>query len=516
VRLKEIDDRRKETDAAKSAELLKAAAASTSSLNASTSSTITATQFMKDCPVAFAAVDPNSACIPVAFATPQSSLDPTPSIPPPPTDASLQSLPHVAPACSSAPSADPDFEQTARPFPLKSESQAQPPKPFSLQKNLRTAVPPAPPRVSGGGGGGVAASQDDDFQPEKPVVKRFVKKEVLQSAGVDPKLSDALSTSSFTTNVNACGLPVAAPACSDATPTIPAAAASDAAAAAAVTAEPDKKESLSRIYICSRTHSQLSQLIKGLKTTVYTPSMAILGSREQLCINPTVMLSDTKNEDCSKLIGGGDSSGCSFFQASNVLASHPSMRVVWDIEDIVTKGRQFRACPYFTAKDIAESADVVFCPYTYVIDKLIRESSGISLTNNVVIFDEAHNLEDQCREAASFVVTQALLTASIQVMQTCQHFPNCPSEAENLITVLHAIRMWMDEKQPSMHSDGSSEKILEFVAGQVTHELGSMGLTADGVKVLAKAAKKMNEWHKEVIECNIKTLSTKHSYPNNT
>jgi hypothetical protein len=263
----------------------------------------------------------------------------------------------------------------------------------------------------------------------------------------------------------------------------------------------ENEEFLSRIYICSRTHTQLSQLIKGLKDTVYTPSMAVLGSRDQMCIHPTVVLSETKNEDCIKLIGGGNVNGCSFLQNANVLAKHSSMRVVWDIEDIVSKGRQFRACPYFTAQDIAENADVVFCPYSFLLDKCIRESAGINLKNNIVIFDEAHNLEDQCREAASFVLTNALLNDIMVMLDACKHFPYCPADVTILCFAIMAIRSWIQEREASMSIDGKcSDKIMEFEGDQVPLQLSAMGLTRDNVKGLSLIAGKVQKWHIEVIE----------------
>ena len=278
---------------------------------------------------------------------------------------------------------------------------------------------------------------------------------------------------------------------------------SNAATATTAAEELDKTESLSRIYICSRTHTQLSQLIKGLKSTVYTPSMAVLGSRDQLCIHPTVMPSQTKTEDCSKLIGSSDGSGCKFFQSANILSNHPSMRVVWDIEDIVTKGRQFRACPYFAAKDIAEKADVVFCPYSYLLDKLIRESAGIDLKNNIVIFDEAHNLEEQCREAASVLVTIALVNATIDMFDKCMRFPKCPYGVRTLLDAFVDIRSWILEREKGMSSGGDvGDRFIEFVAEQVSHQLSAMGLTADNVIILSSFASDLHKWHKDVVECS--------------
>lgn len=42
------------------------------------------------------------------------------------------------------------------------------------------------------------------------------------------------------------------------------------------------------IVYASRTHSQLTQVVRELKKTAYRPRIAVLGSREQLCVHPSV------------------------------------------------------------------------------------------------------------------------------------------------------------------------------------------------------------------------------------
>jgi Rad3-related DNA helicase len=61
------------------------------------------------------------------------------------------------------------------------------------------------------------------------------------------------------------------------------------------------------------------------------------------------------------------------------------------------------------ASKIAETADLIFAPYIYLLDPVIRNNSAVSLINSVVILDEAHNIEDTCRSAASFEVRFLLL-----------------------------------------------------------------------------------------------------------
>jgi fanconi anemia group J protein len=74
---------------------------------------------------------------------------------------------------------------------------------------------------------------------------------------------------------------------------------------------------------------------------------------------------------------------------------------VRDIEDLQKACRRRCACPYFTARELANTAELVFCPYNYIIDPCIRAATNISLSGSILVFDEAHNIEDVAREAAS-------------------------------------------------------------------------------------------------------------------
>lgn len=53
----------------------------------------------------------------------------------------------------------------------------------------------------------------------------------------------------------------------------------------------------------------------------------------------------------------------------------------WDIEDLVSLGRKLRACPYFAARELMVGADIVFCPYNYLLDPQIRDSVSILVTS---------------------------------------------------------------------------------------------------------------------------------------
>lgn len=45
----------------------------------------------------------------------------------------------------------------------------------------------------------------------------------------------------------------------------------------------------------------------------------------------------------------------------------------------------------------AEEAELVFTPYNYLLDPVIRAAMKVDIRHAVLIFDEAHNIEDICR-----------------------------------------------------------------------------------------------------------------------
>ncbi|ESO94630.1 hypothetical protein LOTGIDRAFT_144987, partial [Lottia gigantea] len=171
-----------------------------------------------------------------------------------------------------------------------------------------------------------------------------------------------------------------------------------------------------RIYFGTRTHKQVAQIVRELRKTAYHDvRMTILGSREFTCIHPAVSKSKNKNEGCSELIKGP---GCSFKDRTKRLASQKTIKNLgldsaWDLEDLVGVGKKHKACPYFLSRDIKSQSELVICPYNYLIDPLIRESMEISIKDQIVILDEAHNIEDSSREAASQSVHLDTLEKSI-------------------------------------------------------------------------------------------------------
>ncbi|CAD7923666.1 unnamed protein product, partial [Amoebophrya sp. A120] len=77
-----------------------------------------------------------------------------------------------------------------------------------------------------------------------------------------------------------------------------------------------------------------------------------------------------------------------------------------DVEDL-RREIGTTSCAYYASHVLAGAAEVVVCPHPYILDPVIARCSthhreNWSLKNRIVILDEAHNVEDFCRDAGSF------------------------------------------------------------------------------------------------------------------
>ncbi|GJY07901.1 fanconi anemia group J protein [Tanacetum coccineum] len=120
------------------------------------------------------------------------------------------------------------------------------------------------------------------------------------------------------------------------------------------------------------------------------------GSRKRYCTNADVRGQDNIDEKCKLLIKVSDRKNirCKEFLNAPMIRAHPSVRKggcyeVHDIEDLVKVGEMVRGCSYFGAQGMAEVADIVFCPYNYIINPQIRKAMEISVKGNIIILDEA-------------------------------------------------------------------------------------------------------------------------------
>uniref|UniRef100_A0A8C3NYB5 DNA 5'-3' helicase n=1 Tax=Cyanoderma ruficeps TaxID=181631 RepID=A0A8C3NYB5_9PASS len=239
-----------------------------------------------------------------------------------------------------------------------------------------------------------------------------------------------------------------------------------------------------KIFFGTRTHKQITQISRELKRTAYScVPMSILSSRDYTCIHPVVSNSSNRNEMCVELLEGKHGKSCSYYHGVHKLTEHHALQPVcqaWDIEDLVGLGRKLRACPYFAARELMVGADIVFCPYNYLLDPQIRDSMDIKLKDQVVILDEAHNIEDCARESVSFGVTESQLRAAHEELDVMVSNSIRQEHHEPLRAVCCSLINWLQESSGQLVERAyetackvwSGKEMLSFL-----HQMGITGIT---------------------------------------
>lgn len=242
--------------------------------------------------------------------------------------------------------------------------------------------------------------------------------------------------------------------------------------------ETEETRELPKIIICSRTHKQLDQLVDQLRKTQYRPRMSILASRAQYCISPKLADVPDKNTGCNDLVKSG---GCVYFTGKDRLSKRMGDRI-FDIEELKGEGKKCAGCPYYAARILNEDADVIFAPYNYLIDPRIRESTGISLENSVVIIDEAHNIEDVCRSSGSIELTSRLIeivqNELLGAIKKSALLGEVKMDFANLMDFFRKLRE-SSEKTTAFDRSGGSGKLRIRKGRAIQEELDSIGITKD-------------------------------------
>ncbi|KAH0550233.1 hypothetical protein KQX54_018256 [Cotesia glomerata] len=276
-----------------------------------------------------------------------------------------------------------------------------------------------------------------------------------------------------------------------------------------VKAPVEEPKKVPKIYYGSRTHRQISQVIKELRRTTYSNAkMTILSSREFTCIQSS---NRNKTELCNDLLDPIKKQGCPFYNESNkrVLSTYKSLDrsslpQPWDIEELVEVGKEYGCCPYFAARNLLPEADIIFCPYNYLVDPNIRKSMQISLKDEIVILDEAHNIEDICRDSASDTFRVDEL---IEVIKECEHLitnvakDKIPQYAPAIKTYLETFNQFIEITDLKCKDGKSDQLTSKFWSSRELLELMSVNkLERQTHYQYKKAALEAIEKHNEAKE----------------
>ncbi|XP_041052824.1 Fanconi anemia group J protein [Carcharodon carcharias] len=269
------------------------------------------------------------------------------------------------------------------------------------------------------------------------------------------------------------------------------------------------KTQVPKIFFGTRTHKQITQITHELRRTNYSyVRMTILSSRDHTCVHPEVSSSYNRNEKCKDLLEGKDGRSCRFYQGihrmneQNTLQWVHGMHLAWDIEELVSLGKKLRSCAYFVARELMQEADIVFCPYNYLMDPQIRESMKINLKDQIVIFDEAHNIEDCARESSSFSVMESQLLFAREELDSMVNQNIRRSDHEALRTVCYSFTNWLKESSGNLVEKEYETSCRVWNGKEMLNIFHNWGLTSATFTILQKHLDAVLEKEEKVLVLN--------------
>ncbi|GMJ01133.1 ULTRAVIOLET HYPERSENSITIVE 6, ARABIDOPSIS THALIANA XERODERMA PIGMENTOSUM GROUP D [Hibiscus trionum] len=188
-----------------------------------------------------------------------------------------------------------------------------------------------------------------------------------------------------------------------------------------------------KLIYCTRTVHEMEKTLAEL-TLLHNYQIKHLGpqarilaiglsSRKNLCVNPTVVAAENRDSvdaGCRKLTASWvramaaenpDVDTCEFFENYEKAASSAVLPPgVYTLQELRAFGKEKGWCPYFLARHMVQVANVVVYSYQYLLDpKVAGIISKEMQKESVVVFDEAHNIDNVCIEALSVSIRRQTL-----------------------------------------------------------------------------------------------------------
>ncbi|XP_037019650.2 Fanconi anemia group J protein [Artibeus jamaicensis] len=251
------------------------------------------------------------------------------------------------------------------------------------------------------------------------------------------------------------------------------------------------KSTVPKIYFGTRTHKQITQITRELRRTAYSGvPMTILSSRDHTCVHPEVVGNFNRNEKCMELLDGKNGKSCYFYHGVHKISGQQTFQTLqgmckaWDIEELVSLGKKLKACPYYTARELIEDANIIFCPYNYLLDAQIRESMDINLKEQVVILDEAHNIEDCARESASYSITEVQLRFARDELDSMVNSNIRKKDHAPLQAVCCSLINWLEANSEHLVERDYESSCKIWSGSEMLLDLHKMGITTATFPIL--------------------------------
>lgn len=214
-----------------------------------------------------------------------------------------------------------------------------------------------------------------------------------------------------------------------------------------------QRPEMAKLIYCTRTVGEMQKVLEELKVVSRyrdecyaedkpdlaksTPKMLALGltTRRNLCLHPEVSAKENRDEAdaaCRSLTASWVRSSvmeahtedgrrarteslCEYFEGHEEEGVKSIMPPgVYTLDDLMEFGRQKTWCPYYTARHCLSFANVIVYNYQYLLDPKIAGLISKNLAReSIVVFDEAHNIDNICIDALSVNIREVTLRKSL-------------------------------------------------------------------------------------------------------
>ncbi|GMM51972.1 TFIIH/NER complex ATP-dependent 5'-3' DNA helicase subunit [Starmerella bacillaris] len=180
-----------------------------------------------------------------------------------------------------------------------------------------------------------------------------------------------------------------------------------------------------KIVYCSRTMSEIDKALAELENLMRYREQELgfkedfrglgLTSRKNLCIHPKVRQERNGlvvDDRCRNMTNGiaKENGGelCEFHENMYEIDPHNYIPPgVYTFEDLIEYCEEHKTCPYFTVRRMIPYCNIVIYSFHYLLDPKIAVRVSRDLPKEaIVIFDEAHNIDNVCIESLSIDLTE--------------------------------------------------------------------------------------------------------------
>lgn len=258
-----------------------------------------------------------------------------------------------------------------------------------------------------------------------------------------------------------------------------------------------------KIIYCSRTMSEIEKALVELENLMDYRSRELgvhedfrglgLTSRKNLCLHPIVSKErkgTVVDEKCRRMTNG---------QAKQKLETDPDSKVELceyhenlyniEVEDYLPKGvysferlikycEERKLCPYFIVRRMISLCNIIIYSYHYLLDPKIAERVSREMSKDgIVIFDEAHNIDNVCIESLSLDLTNDVLKRATKGANALENrieevrrvdAQKLQDEYDKLVQGLHTAEILEPEEESALETPVLSQDLLtEAIPGNI-------------------------------------------------